>query len=46
MYACVYSGRRYDIGTKLDWLKANIELSLKDEEFGDELKKFLTGLLT
>lgn len=45
MYACVYSGKRYDIGSKLDWLKANIELSLKDDEFGAELKQFLTELL-
>ena len=45
MYACVYSGRRYDIGTKLDWLKANIELSLKDKEFGEDLNQFLTELL-
>ena len=41
-YAYVYRGRRYDIGNKLDWIKSNIELFLRDKRFNNELEKFLT----
>ncbi len=44
IYAYVYRGRRYDIGNKLDWLKSNIELSLADERFNNELENFLQTL--
>jgi len=40
-----FKGRRYDIGNKLDWLKATVELALKRDEFGDELVEHLGGLL-
>ena len=45
IYAYVYRGRRYDIGNKLDWLKSNIELSLADERFNNELENFLQSLM-
>jgi len=45
VYAYIYRGRRYDIGNKLDWLKSNIELSLADERFRDELRSFLLSLM-
>ena len=45
IYAYVYKGRRYDIGNKLDWLKSNIELSLADERFNNELENFLRSLM-
>ncbi|RZN34326.1 MAG: UTP--glucose-1-phosphate uridylyltransferase GalU [Methanophagales archaeon ANME-1-THS] len=44
IYAAVYRGRRYDIGNKLDWIKSNIELSLADERFGEEIKKFISSI--
>jgi len=44
IYAYVYRGRRYDIGNKLDWLKSNIELSLADERFNNELRDFLHSM--
>ena len=37
--------RRYDIGDKLGWMKSSIELTLEREEFADEMRKFLSGLL-
>jgi UTP--glucose-1-phosphate uridylyltransferase len=37
--------RRYDIGDKLGWMKSSIELTLEREEFGDEMRAFLLGLL-
>ena len=42
-YAYVYRGERYDIGNKLEWLKANITLALADERFHDTLAEFLFG---
>ncbi|HHQ44676.1 MAG TPA: UTP--glucose-1-phosphate uridylyltransferase, partial [Candidatus Altiarchaeales archaeon] len=42
MYAWKFSGKRYDLGTKLDYLKANVEYALQRDdlkkEFGDYLK--------
>ena len=43
VYAYLYPGRRFDIGNKLDWLKANIELGLEDDEVGNELKDWMGG---
>ena len=45
IYAHAYKGRRYDLGNKLDWLKSNIELSLADERFNNELEIFLQSLM-
>jgi UTP--glucose-1-phosphate uridylyltransferase len=45
IYAYVYRGKRYDIGNKFDWLKSNIELSLADERFNNELGNFLQSLM-
>jgi UTP--glucose-1-phosphate uridylyltransferase len=42
-YAYIYRGKRYDIGNKLEWLKANITLALADERFHDTLTEFLFG---
>jgi UTP--glucose-1-phosphate uridylyltransferase len=44
IYGYIFPGRRFDIGNKIDWLKANIELSLEDEEVGNDLKGWLDGL--
>jgi UTP--glucose-1-phosphate uridylyltransferase len=37
--------RRYDIGDKLGWMKSSIELAIEREEFAEDLKPFLRGLL-
>ncbi|MEI6842478.1 MAG: sugar phosphate nucleotidyltransferase, partial [Methanomicrobiales archaeon] len=44
LYAYHYRGKRYDIGNKSDWLKANIELALEDEELGQDIRNFLRGI--
>lgn len=44
MYAYLFRGRRYDIGNKLDWLKANIEVAIEDEEIGRDIRDFLSQL--
>ena len=45
VYAYLYHGRRFDIGNKQDWLKANIELGLEDDEVGKALKGWLLGFM-
>jgi UTP--glucose-1-phosphate uridylyltransferase len=44
MYAHLFSGRRYDIGNKLDWLKANIELGIQDKELGKDITGFIQSI--
>ena len=41
IYGMLYNGKRYDIGNKLEWLKANVELALRDEELGKGFRKWL-----
>lgn len=38
-------GRRYDIGSRLDWLQANIDLALERPDVGPGLRGYLTTLL-
>jgi UTP--glucose-1-phosphate uridylyltransferase len=45
LYACELEGVRYDTGTPVGWLKANVELALKSADFGPELKEHLRKLL-
>jgi len=40
-----FKGKRYDIGTKIGLLKANIEFGLKNEETSEELKEYLSNEL-
>ena len=39
-----FEGVRYDCGSKLGYLKANVEYGLKHTEFGDDFKNYLTDL--
>ena len=41
VYAYHFEGVRYDCGDKLGFIKANIELALKNEIFGVELSEYL-----
>jgi UTP--glucose-1-phosphate uridylyltransferase len=43
LYACELEGTRYDAGTPLGWLKANVGMALKRNEFKSEFKEYLTG---
>ncbi|WAI01193.1 UTP--glucose-1-phosphate uridylyltransferase [Methanogenium organophilum] len=45
MYAAIHTGRRYDLGNSFDWLKANIELALEDNEIGVSLRNCLNAKL-
>lgn len=44
IYAYEVTGRRYDIGNKLDWLKATIELALERPDLGKPLKEYLKSI--
>jgi len=41
IYAKIIDGNYLDTGSKLNWLKANVEYGLKDPEIKAEFKKFL-----
>ncbi len=45
VYAYEFQGRRYDIGTKMDWFRTHLELLLQDEEFRGPMKEFMADLL-
>ena len=44
IYACLVDGKHYDVGSKIGWLKANIELGLKHPQIKKELKKYLKDI--
>ncbi|MFA5866577.1 MAG: UTP--glucose-1-phosphate uridylyltransferase GalU [Actinomycetota bacterium] len=44
IYAYEVTGRRYDIGNKLDWLKATIELALERQDLSKPLKEYLKSI--
>ncbi|MGQ9477402.1 MAG: UTP--glucose-1-phosphate uridylyltransferase GalU [Candidatus Bipolaricaulia bacterium] len=44
MHAYLFEGERYDIGDKLGYLKAIIEMALRHEDVKDELSRYISGL--
>ncbi len=42
VYAHVYSGPVYDVGRKLDFLKATVQIALRRDDLKDEFRAFLT----
>ena len=44
MYAYVFQGHRYDVGTKIGFLQANIEFALRNPETAEDLKNYLARL--
>jgi len=45
LFACELEGIRYDAGTPLGWLKANVALALQRDDVGPELRDYLKRLL-
>lgn len=43
-YACLMDAKYYDTGSKIGYLKANIDYSLEKEEIKEELKSYLKSL--
>lgn len=44
IYAKKIKGKYYDVGSKLGWLKANVELGLEHPEVGKEFRKYLRSV--
>ena len=45
VYAYVFEGVRYDIGKKLDYLRATVELAIDRDDLGPEFRAFLADLV-
>ena len=45
MTAVDFEGKRYDMGSKLGFLFANVETALRDPELGEEFKEYLKELV-
>ena len=45
VYAYVFEGGRFDIGNKLDYLKATVEMGIDREDVGEEFGTFLADLV-
>jgi UTP--glucose-1-phosphate uridylyltransferase len=39
--AVKFTGVRYDVGTKLDWMRANVELAVQRPDLGPDFRQFL-----
>lgn len=46
VYGVVFSGRRFDTGDKLSYLKANVILAAERPEFGDDLRAWLKDFVS
>jgi UTP--glucose-1-phosphate uridylyltransferase len=44
IYGYRFEGTRYDAGDKLGFLKATVEIGLKNPEFGREFREYLKNL--
>jgi UTP--glucose-1-phosphate uridylyltransferase len=44
LYALEFEGRRYDVGNKLEYLQANIDLALKRPDLGPGLREHLRAI--
>jgi UTP--glucose-1-phosphate uridylyltransferase len=45
VYAHVFEGGRFDVGNKLDYMKAMIELAIDRDDVGKDLKRWLADLV-
>jgi UTP--glucose-1-phosphate uridylyltransferase len=45
MYGLKFSGKRYDIGNKLDFLKTNVIYGLKRDDLGSDFRKWLRSFM-
>ncbi len=45
VYCYVFEGLRYDIGKKLDYLRATVEMAIDRDDLGPEFRSFLSDLV-
>lgn len=41
VYACTFTGKRYDIGDKLGFIKATIDFAIEREDLGSEVSEYI-----
>nr|WP_305847198.1 hypothetical protein [Methanothermobacter sp. THM-2] len=46
VYGCVFRGKTYDIGNRVDWLKTSLEFAMRDDEIRPELVDYMRGLIS
>jgi len=46
VYGYLFDGVRYDIGKKLDYLRATVEMAAEREDLGEEFREFLAEFVT
>lgn len=46
VYGCLFRGKTYDIGNRVDWLKTSLEFAMKDDEIRSELVDYLRDLIS
>jgi len=46
VYGYVFEGTRYDIGKKLDYLRATVELAVDRDDLGEDFREFLAEFVT
>lgn len=44
VYGYAFTGTRYDLGDKFDWLRINIEMALQRDEFREKMRELLKKL--
>lgn len=44
IYACNYPGTRYDIGDKMGFIKANVEMAMRRPDLGEAVKEYIKEL--
>lgn len=44
VYACHLEGTYFDCGSKLEYLKANVDYALRRKDVGEEFRKYIKGL--
>ena len=44
IFAYSFEGRRYDCGSKIGYLEANVEIALQHDEMADDFKSYLKNL--
>ena len=45
IYGVTFEGKTYDIGNRLEWLKTSNEFALDDDEFSQDLLKYMVDYI-
>ena len=45
IYACLIKGKHHDVGSKIGWLRANIDYALQNKEIAPSLRAYLAKLV-